>query len=152
MVKLSEQDAGIFNNDEETHMTRVMEGKHSFIIYKSSAETYMADDCLLALIGEPVSWEYEEITFGVLKGSPLKSDFENIMYTLKESGMLNILWTKWTTGGKTTGQCGVDRRGKSITMREIEGVLLVIGGGLGLSFLAILVEMCVHRLRKTSHF
>ncbi|XP_067682642.1 uncharacterized protein [Haliotis asinina] len=140
MLKLSEQDAGIFSSDEDSHMARVMNGEHSFIIYKSSAEVYMATDCLLGLIGEPVNSEYEEITFGVVKGSSLKSDFDSIIYSLKESGMLNALWKKWTAGSNN-GKCGVDRRGKPITLREMEGVMLVAGGGLLLSLLAVLVEL-----------
>ncbi|XP_046572338.1 glutamate receptor ionotropic, kainate 4-like [Haliotis rubra] len=151
MLRLSKQDAGIFSSDEDSHMARVMKGEHSFLIYKSSAEVYMANDCLLGLIGEPVSSEYEEITFGVVKGSSLKSDFDGIIYSLKESGMLNALWKKWTTGSNN-GQCGVDRRGKPITLREIEGVLLVAGGGLGLSLLAILVELCARHLRRAPLF
>lgn len=59
-------------------MIRVKKGGHAHILYKSEAAKFLSEDCDLALIGESVSVAQEHISFGILKGSPLKNDIDKV--------------------------------------------------------------------------
>lgn len=78
MRKLSEHNSGIFLNNRTSHMIRVKEGTHAHITYRAIAAKYMAEDCRLALIGDPITWAEERISFGILKGSTLKADLDKV--------------------------------------------------------------------------
>ncbi|XP_046572339.1 glutamate receptor 1-like [Haliotis rubra] len=143
MKTLSEHDTEIFLNDKDRQMERVKEGSHAFITYSSSAEHFMAKDCHLALVGEPASYENEMLAFATPKGYPLKSDIENVMRQLKESGIMDVWW-KNRIANDSDSSCGVDRSVKTITLQDVLGGFLVVCGGIGLSCVMLMLELCRH--------
>ncbi|XP_071080483.1 glutamate receptor 1-like [Haliotis cracherodii] len=152
MRKLSEHNSGIFLNNRTSHMIRVKEGTHAHITYRAIAAKYMAEDCRLALIGDPITWAEERISFGILKGSTLKPDLDKVMYKLKESGLLEEWWKQWNARDTASSSCEDDSSSvRTITLREVGGGFLVVCGGLGLSSLVLIVEICRQRLQRKSN-
>ncbi|XP_067680901.1 glutamate receptor ionotropic, kainate glr-3-like [Haliotis asinina] len=153
MRTLSEHNPGIFLNNRSSHMNRVKEGIHAHITYRAIAAKYMAEDCHLALIGEPITWSEERISFGILKGSTLKADLDKVMYRLKESGLLEEWWKQWNARDITSTSCEAERTGVRtiITLKEIGGGFLVVCGGLGLSCLVLIGEICRQRCTKKTN-
>ncbi|XP_067682644.1 glutamate receptor 1-like [Haliotis asinina] len=149
MKTLSAHDTGIFLNDQEKHMARVKQGTHAYIAYRSFAEQRMARDCHLALVGEPVSWANELLAFATPKGYPLKSDIEKVMRQLKESGIMD-LWWKQRVANDSDSSCGIDRTVKTITLQDVLGGFLVVCGGIGLSCVMLILELCRHQVHNTN--
>ncbi|XP_071080148.1 glutamate receptor 1-like [Haliotis cracherodii] len=147
MKKLSDHDTEIFLNDQDRQMARVKEGMHAFVVYLSFGETQIASDCNLALVGEPVSWWNERLAFAIPKDYPLKSDIDRVMRQLKESGLLEVWWSK-RLANYSDNSCGVKRSVKTITLQDVLGGFLVVCGGIGLSCLMLIIELCRHHVHN----
>ncbi|XP_071081093.1 glutamate receptor ionotropic, kainate 5-like [Haliotis cracherodii] len=142
MKKFQEEDPLLVTNDEDMHIERVKRGKYAYICYELSARRYIREDCSLAYLNERLSWEH--LAFAVPKDFPLKQDIDRVMSSLWESGVLDVLWKMWNPEENLT--CVTERQQKPITLREVEGGLLIVCGGIALAAIALLVEWTKHKL------
>ncbi|XP_071095288.1 glutamate receptor U1-like [Haliotis cracherodii] len=123
------------------HFKRVRSEKYAFLGHSSIINRLMAEDCQLELLGESVLWL--QLAFGLPQRSPLKADFEKVMSQLAASGILDVIWAKWTVKRNRT-HCLQKRILKSITVTQMGGGFIVVCAGTGLSIIVLCLEKLIH--------
>ncbi|XP_048254001.1 glutamate receptor ionotropic, kainate glr-3-like [Haliotis rufescens] len=139
--KISANDPVFLESKLEDHFKRARSEKYAFLEYRTITNRLMAEDCQLELLGESVLWV--QLAFGLPQRSPLKADFEKVMSQLTASGILDVIWAKWSVKRNLTN-CPQKRILKSITVNQIGGGFIVVCAGTGLSIIVLCMEKLIH--------
>ncbi|XP_071095290.1 glutamate receptor ionotropic, kainate 2-like [Haliotis cracherodii] len=140
-AKIASNDPVFLDSNVEVHLKRVRSEKYALVEHASITNRLMAEDCQLEILGESVLWLH--VAFGLPQRSPLKADFEKVMSHLTASGILDVIWAKWTVKRNLT-HCPQKRILKSITVNQIGGGFIVVCAGTVLSINVLCLEKLIH--------
>ncbi|XP_071094844.1 glutamate receptor ionotropic, kainate 4-like [Haliotis cracherodii] len=146
-AKISTNDPVFLESNAEVHFKRVRSEKYAFLEYRSTINHLMTEfeDFQLEVLGEHVLWF--QLAFGLPQRSPLKADFEKVMSQLSASGILNVLWRKWSVNRNLT-HCPRERVLKSIGVTQIGGGFIIVCAGTALSIIVLILENRIHLMQK----
>ncbi|XP_071095289.1 glutamate receptor ionotropic, kainate 2-like [Haliotis cracherodii] len=140
-AKIAANDPVFLASNVESHFKRVRSEKYALVEHASITNRLMAEDCQLEILGESVLWL--QLAFGLPQRSPLRADFENVMSHLTASGILDVIWAKWTVKRNLT-HCPQERILKSITVNQMGGGFIVVCAGTVLSIIVLCLEKLIH--------
>ncbi|XP_048236881.1 glutamate receptor ionotropic, kainate 5-like [Haliotis rufescens] len=137
-AKITNNDPSFLKSDAANHIRRIKQQKYALLLFKSSAESYSAEDCQLEPLGAEQLWIH--LAFGIQKNSPLKDDIQRMMSYLSQSGILEMLWKKWHQQMGET-KCVSNRSTMTgISLEQIGGGFILAGVGLVLSTIVLSLE------------
>ncbi|XP_071094519.1 glutamate receptor ionotropic, kainate 5-like [Haliotis cracherodii] len=137
-AKITNNDPSFLKSDVANHIRRIKQQKYALLLFKSSAESYSAEDCQLETLGAEQLWVH--LAFGIQMNSPLKDDIQRMMSYLSQSGILEMLWKKWHQQMGETKCVSSRSTMTGISLEQIGGGFILAGVGLVLSTIVLSLE------------
>ncbi|XP_067660225.1 glutamate receptor ionotropic, kainate 5-like [Haliotis asinina] len=141
---LSTRDHDVLSSNTTKHLQKVWDGKYAFL-----GGTFLSairhTNCKLKVID--TTFESSFTAFHLPKSSPFKKDFQNSMYLLSESGVLQRTYHEWFASTEDDG-CPVEDYPKPLSLVKVLGVFFAAGAGLICSLLMLLAEIVWYKMKQ----
>ncbi|XP_067660212.1 probable glutamate receptor [Haliotis asinina] len=133
----SATDPGVLSVNVTEHLQRVHKGKYAFV--SGAIILLLANaDCKLEALHTNFGHSYT--AFHLPKFSPFKQDFENTMYHLRDSGILQRTCHQWSQSAPQV-QCPQEDFPKVASLSKVQGIFFAVAAGVMCSVLMLLAEV-----------
>ncbi|ESP00146.1 hypothetical protein LOTGIDRAFT_141353, partial [Lottia gigantea] len=145
--EFNKSDPRIFSLDQEVHKEKVIGEDYGFIADKTTAETWIFENCQLTDLKElffPMNY-----AFALQDNSPYLQYFNDEVMKIYESGLGQTLKRKWWPKQNICLEPATVA--KKINLVDLQSAFYVIGIGIFIALLSVLVERCFTRAETGRH-
>ena len=119
--------------DVDYHYERLNTEKYALFSYTTEFETFATTSCRVAMLKQKIGMSYDG--FMLQKNSAYEKDFNRVLSKIQAGDVDKDLKKKFWPKPK---QCATNLN--NVSLENIQGVLYILFGGLGVAFIALLVE------------
>ncbi|ESP02689.1 hypothetical protein LOTGIDRAFT_57081, partial [Lottia gigantea] len=134
----TQEDVNIQSTDINLHMKRVSQGKYAFVSSDGRERMKIHGDCSLEFNDRLFNVPNIEYSLAVPKGSLLKTEIDDFVDKIENSGLLDEIMKPQDN---RQSQCGViDQTVKPLFLDNVKGVFVLLAGGVVIAGITLVIE------------